>query len=139
MLLDQRTTREAAHPLELTAVNSTPKLVVHEGICRRLGAASSRYNSNTWTENLGGERNYALRQMRTKHRQICRRSRTLVDQHAEVTMMLGGLGPDDQITFAPHHHGWLRPCRLAPQRFPARYGATRLFSWQKQDPKQSTA
>ena len=52
VLSDQRATREATHPLELTAVNNTHELVVQQDICRRLGVAPNRSNNGPSTKNM---------------------------------------------------------------------------------------
>ena len=50
MLLNQSATREATHLPELTAVNSTHKLVVHECILRRLDIAEARFHTGVSTK-----------------------------------------------------------------------------------------
>ena len=84
VLSDQRSTREATHPLELTAVNSTHKIVVHECIWRRLGVANARFLNGVLTENPISERYSELRPDRTTHRQTYGKPKAQLDRHSKL-------------------------------------------------------
>ena len=100
VLLSPSATRGATHLPELTAVNSTHKLVVQECIWRRLRVANARFLIGVLTENPVNESYRELRPDRTTQRQTYGKSTAQLDRHSKLHRYLDA-GPkrSDQTHF----------------------------------------
>lgn len=96
VLLDQSATREATHPPELTAVNSTHKFAVQEYVGRRLRDADARILQGVLTENPARNRCCELTQDQTAQQQAHGIFKVQLDRNSEFHRYLG-VGPKRQI------------------------------------------